>query len=235
MEVLAILRVLWRRRLLAGVGALAAVAAALTAGAGGATTGGFAKTSAMLDTTRSQLVNPAPRGAESLPWRASLLAQRLGTRSIKERIAREARIPVRQLTVVDTELTVPTVAASLPRTAEEGAAVVHEPYLLTVSTDGVLPVISIEATAPDRDGAARLTEAAVGGLEAGAAEDAERGIEFSVEHVGPIEARATRSGGGELMAVGAAAALLIAWCAAVALFPTGTTRKIAARRAVESA
>jgi hypothetical protein len=190
MEIVAVLRVLWRRRLLLAIGFVAAVALGMKLGRSPLPPSGFAKTRVVFDTPESQLVTGAPNGADSLPWRATLAAMLLGSDSARLDMSRALGIPAGQLDVTDLELTAPSVPASLPRAATTAADVLTAPYSLTVHTDDTLPVVGIEAAAPDRVAATRLAAAAVRVLQAGASSRDTREIQgLSVQPVGPIESR----------------------------------------------
>ena len=65
MELVAILRALWRRRLLFGIGCRGHRAIAVMLAANTATRTGKATTRVMLDTQNSQLVGASPSGAET--------------------------------------------------------------------------------------------------------------------------------------------------------------------------
>jgi PST family polysaccharide transporter len=166
MEIIAILRVLWARRVLLVLGLLVACALGFKLGAGATPSSGFAWTRVLLDTPKSQLIDRAPRGLETLQWRAGLLASLLASDDIERRIARDTGIPREQLGVVDLSLTTPTVLASMPKAAAEAAAVTYEPYVLTVAPDESLPVVNLHAVGPHRAQAARLLTAAAKELEA---------------------------------------------------------------------
>ena len=168
MELVAFLRVLWRRRILVGVGAILAVAVGFAVGGSPVPPSGLAKADVIVDTPQSALAAAAPRGFDTFYWRATLLAMLLGTDPARQQIARVTGVPEDQIAVTDLELTAPTVPAALPVAAVQAATTTAEPYVLTVSTNDVLPVVSIQAAAPDRAGAARLAAAAVSALQTGA-------------------------------------------------------------------
>ena len=119
----------------------------------------------LVDTPQSQLINADPARVESLPWRAHLLSQLLGTESAEAADRQRGRHSSDQLAVIDSELAMPTIPASLPRTAAEAAADPPEAYLLTVHSDAMVPLISLAAEGPDREAAARLAKAAARDLE----------------------------------------------------------------------
>jgi len=218
MELVGTLRLLWRRRLLVALGAVAAAAVFLV-GAGGKTREiSIASTGVVLDTPDSQLIHPAPRGAETLPWRAGLLADLLTTRPAVTRLAREAGVSRRQLAVMDPSLALPPVPASLPKNAAEVAARTPGPYVLLVTFDQLIPIVSIDAAAPSRRAAVRLAAAAAAALKAGApSTSATSRPAFVVESVGPI--RTKRAGGksNDKVALAVSCLSFVLWCAAIAV------------------
>ncbi len=218
MSISGVMRELWPRRILIALGAVLAIGLGLKVAGGAEDGSGIARTSVLLDTPDPQLLDPTPPGVKSLAWRATLLAEVLGAEPAHGRIARDAGIPAAQLAVVEPKLNVPTVPASLPRAAAEAAAVTPEPYVLIVRTDGVLPLISIKTTAPDREGAVRLAEAATGSLRATAAlGDAPKVSRFVVNRVGAIKTRELAGDGRLLIASALAISFFGLWCAAIAL------------------
>lgn len=216
MELLAIARILWCRRLLVALGAVAVIALAVMVATGPASTTAVATTRVALDTERSQLVDGDPPGADTLIWRGQMLADLVASRPVADRIAREAGIPADQLFVVDPELSIPTIAGAIPRHAVEVAAVETEPYVLTVGWNVNVPIIGVTASAPDRAHAKRLANAAVDSLERSDTEVGSRRIQgFVVESIAPVEVEVTVSGRKRAIAVMMAVVLLGLWCAAI--------------------
>ena len=211
---------LWRRRGVLGLGALLALALTVKVISGADGGGAIATTTALVDTPQHQLVDRAAGGVETLGWRAAVLAELLGTESAKRRIARAVPVPARMLSVVAPELNLPTIEASLPQVASEAASSSLAPYVLTTSTDGVLPLIKIQSQAPDGDRAIRLAGAAVSELEAGAVPlprpDSPR---FMVTRVAPITARAAPGDPQVLPALAVGGTMFCLWCAAAILVP----------------
>jgi hypothetical protein len=220
MEVVAALRLLWRRRIRVGIGAVLALAVAVAVGRSPVPASGLAKTRVVVDTPRSQLVTGAPRGADTLYWRATLLAMRLGTDAARQQLARETQVPADKIAVTDVELTAPSVPASLPTAAVQAATVTPEPYVLTVDTNDVLPIVSIETTAPDRVGATRLAEAAVHALQAGASPgDTAAAQGLSIQQVSPIVARVIPGGPGRMKMALVAVVVFGLWCLCLLVGP----------------
>jgi hypothetical protein len=220
MEVLAVLRVLWGRRLLVLLGGVLSVVIGVGLGASPVPDRGLASTRVAVDTPRSQLVTDAPLGADSLPWRATLLATGLAAPSERKEMARAAGIATHDLAIVELELAAPPVPASLPRAAVRAAAVTTEPYVLAVRTDGVLPVVEIETHAPDRKRAARLAEAAVLALQSGASpQDTPERQGLNIERITPIETHVMAGGSGRAKMAAMAGVLFCLWCASFTLVP----------------
>lgn len=232
-----VFRGLWRRKALLALGVLLALGLTLKMIGGTGGGGAVATTSVLADTPGHQLIDQGSAGVETLGWRAAVLAELLGTESAKRRIARAVPIAPPMLSIVDPELNLPTIEASLPQVASEAAASSLAPYVLTTRTDGILPLIEIRAEAPDSDQATRLAAAAVSELEAGAVlgprPDSPR---FVVTPVGSISARAV-SGDPEIVrAVAIGGIVFCLWCAAIILAPACVDwwRRAGAERSLEA-
>jgi hypothetical protein len=228
-----VFRTLWRRKRLLGLGALLALAMTLKLITGAGGPGAVATTNVLVDTPGHQLVDSSSAGVESLGWRAVVLSELLGTEPAKERIADEAQIPARGLSVVAPELDLPTIDASLPAAASKAAASSLAPYVLTTSADGITPLIEIRAEAPDVDHATRLAAAAVSELETGSALGTQpQSPRFVTDRVASIKARAV-SGDPEFMrALAFGATLFCLWCVGIIVVPAGLGwwRRVSAER-----
>jgi hypothetical protein len=220
MELMMLLRLLWRRRLLVGLGAVVAVAVALAMGHGSTPASGLAKTGVVIDTPSSQLVADLPGNAPTLSWRATVMGMLLESTDARARIAGEVGIPAQQLAVVDTELVPPTIPASLPRAAAEAAAGTTEPYLLTVHTDNALPIVWIEAAGPAPRAAARLAGAAVHALQAGASPHSKDEVQgLSIRPLGPVHVRAIPGGPGRKKLLAVAVVVFGLWVVGLTVGP----------------
>lgn len=232
MELLPVLRLIWRRRLPLVVGVvIAAVVLVLLGGTKPVTTpSAVAWTSVALDTPESQLVGVAPRGGDSLAWRASLLTHLMASASTTQELAERAGVSARQVTVVDPALALPLVPTAMAQAAATAASGTVTPYVLTVFTkNDLLPVISIEAAAPNSGTAERLAHAAIAVLES----QASRGGHFTshiltsvnalsrqpfvVEQVTPLRVKALPSTALPVKAIGASFFVFVVWSAGVLL------------------
>jgi hypothetical protein len=220
-ELVAILRVLSRRPILVAIGAVLAIAVGVLAAGGKTERSGTASARLVLDTDRSQLIHQAPRGSETLPWRAVLLAELAGSKALTDDIAGEAGIRPNELVVVYPELADPFLPAILPTRAAEVARVTSEKYILTVRFDEMLPIISLEAEAPDRRTAIRLVTAAKGAIDdAGTPTQAGPQIQsLVVESAGPVRSKTIVNKPQPLLAVVLAILLFGIWSAGVAVIP----------------
>ena len=217
METVTILRELWHRRLV--VGALAVVA--LIAGLAFTHRSyevSIATSRILVDTPASQVVDVAPRGSDTLGVRANLLANLMTEGDVKAAIADRAGIPPRELTAgVETGGELPASLASAQR--DPGVRLLTTS--LIVNPDGdALPLIEIEAQAPDAVGAAQLASAAVAGLDdyldsKAAAEQVSDARRLSVTGLGASQVRQEVRGPGLLIGFGVAALVFVAGCVAI--------------------
>ena len=74
-----------------------------------------------LDTPKSQAVTVAKQGADTLVWRAGLLADQMASEPIIDEIASEIDVSPDQIAVVDPYLATPTVPTPVARAASEAA------------------------------------------------------------------------------------------------------------------
>lgn len=223
MELVGILRLLSRRPMLVAIGAVVAIAVGVLAAGGETKKSGTASARLVLDTARSQLTHQNPSGADTLTWRTVLLADLAGSRSLTDRIANQVGIRRNELVVVHPELEAPVLAATLPTRASEVAGVTSEKYILTVGFDEFLPIIALQAEAPDRRAAVRLVEAAEGALEDTATTPASTTTSriqgLVVESVGPVRSKAIIDEPQPLLGVAIAIVLFGVWSTGVALIP----------------
>jgi hypothetical protein len=243
MEFLTIVRLLWDRRLIVAAGIVVAVAAGVLAGRaseGGSASGGSGVGSLrlVLDTSDSQLVAAAPKGASTLPTRAALLADVLATDTGTALVAKAARAPYDQLVVVGPAARRIAVVDSPLVAASSAAPVARDaPYVVEAIADGVTPIISIAAYAPDAARAGRLARAAAAGLRRLLArKDGTRTRGFVFDTVTPLATR-TMVPTAHTRMVAAAGALTTfgAWCVLVVLGAGGARRMRQRATAIRSA
>jgi len=219
MELIAFVRILRRRRIVIAIGAVLAVLIGITVGHSPVPNSGLAKTEVIVDTPQSQLTTSDPQGASTLSWRATLMGMLLRSDQAVRQIARETNVPPTEVGVSDVELTGPATVAPLP-TAAIPTANTPAPYELTVHTDDVLPIVWIQAKAPDRAGAARLAQAAVHALQAGTSPQTTSRLQgLKIQEVSPIVAREIPGGPGRKKMALIAGVFFLLWCLCATLGP----------------
>jgi hypothetical protein len=220
MELMPIVRVLWRRRILIVLGLLAAIGIGAAVGPGAVSRGGLASARLVLDTPESQLVFADPKAAEELLSRTVLLSHAITTDEARARIAAELSVPVGEVVVADALFDAPAEPTTLPTAAAQAAFTRPEPYSIVVRNDDFLPIITLEAHAPDRAAAGRLIEAAKHVLlSPGPVAQPNWLRRLVVESFLATRTKEVVDDPGYVTAVGAGLASLSAWCAGVLLAP----------------
>ena len=246
MELLPVIRRIWRRRILLAAAVVCAVGAFVALGGPHppAATSGLAWTSVALDTPKSQLVAVDTPGADTLAWRASLLAHLMGTDNTTRQLAQRLGLNQYAVMVVDPTFAFPLVPSALPQEASVTAGLAVAPYMLAVYVNSdALPVISLQAAAPDRASAQRLAEAAVAVLESRASAGGTfsshvvtggRGFKlqaFDVKQVAPLRVKELSVAALPTKALAAAMFMFLAVCAGGVLLPQLSRRAWHQRRA----
>jgi len=229
MELVAVLRALWRFRLLVVVGCVVAGGLGYMATQGATTYQGVASTRVMLDTPTSQTLEANSLFGPSLEWRAALVGDLMASDAARDRVARGMGIPADQLYIHAPYMSVAPVAAQLPRHALEVGSASSEPYELAIQSVAKLPIITIDARAPTRAKAARLATRGAEAVKAKADEPTVPGGKFVVEKISPVRTREISSGPRKAIAAAVAIGVLALWCAAITLFAGLRDRRRAAR------
>jgi hypothetical protein len=120
---------------------------------------GHAQEHVLVDTAESLLVDANAEDAESIGTRAIILSDLLADDQARERIARAAGVRSEEIAVVGLGTTVPDVGTPLAERALE-VVQARAPYQIYISEGPSLPILSILATAPERNDAERLARAA---------------------------------------------------------------------------
>jgi hypothetical protein len=172
MDTVTMLRDLWRLRLcVAGVCLLAVLAGAAVLykvsfpPQSRSYDVGTATARILVNTPSSQVVAVSPRGSELLGWQADLLASLMVDGAIKTAIAQRASLQPNQIVGVTDAVTSPSASGPAPVSAPSGPrAFVLTTHVLTDSAGNNVPIIELDAQAPNQAAAARLADAAIGGL-----------------------------------------------------------------------
>jgi hypothetical protein len=224
MQIVTILRELWRLRLLVALTAIVAVIVAISVAYKVSPSSiesrkysvGVATARILVDTPDSQVVEVAPEGSDATGVRANLLANLMVEGEIKSEIARRAGLPPAELEGVAKTAALPAAGATPPD---------PRGYVLTTdvlsSQDGErLPIIEIEAQAPDAAKAAALADAAVTGLREhldskAAADQVKTTDRLQLNPLGGPQARDVVRGPRMALAIAAGIFVFLAGCATI--------------------
>lgn len=222
MELVTILRSLWRLRLLVGIVAFAATVVGWMLAyqfsfppQSRSDKVGIATVRVLVDTPKSQVVEVAPKGSETLGSRANVLANLMVDGELKAAIARRAGLRPNQLfAATEPAPGDPAVTPVDPKAHSLMAGVV------TNSDSAELPIIKLEAQAPDTEQAINLANAAVTGLgdyldSKAAGEEVSDGRRLQVSGLGAAQAHVATRGTSRLMALGAAIFVILSGCTAI--------------------
>jgi hypothetical protein len=187
---------------------------------------GIASTRVLVDTPGSQVVNVNPKGSETLGERASLLASLMVEGEIKASIAKRAGLNPKDL-LATTESTVESANAAPEDARAARVSTASANYSLTtrvlINTDGAqLPLVEVEAEAPNTAAAAKLADAAVTGLSdaldrKATEEDTDSQDRLTVSPLGSPRIEEATRGPGLTLALAAAIAVFLAGCGAILL------------------
>jgi hypothetical protein len=125
---------------------------------------GTATARILVDTPASQVVDVAPKGSDVLGVRANLLANLMVDGEVKTAIARRAGLRPEQLSGVGDVVTGPSAAAAGATPTDPRHAWIIRTQVLATADGSALPIIEVEAQAPDARSAERLASASVSGL-----------------------------------------------------------------------
>jgi hypothetical protein len=164
MELVHILKSLWRSKALVIAGALLALVAAIVIGARGQTTqGGTASTEIMIDAQQSAL-GDLRRDVVPLVARGGIFARFLGADGVTNSIASKASVSPDDVAVVGPELSidgVPDQASAERAIGLEGDA----KYLIQVQQGDQLPLLTVFTQAPTEEEARALADATAAALD----------------------------------------------------------------------
>jgi hypothetical protein len=168
MNSVTILRNLWRRRMLVAVAGFVAFAAGWLFAFGPALsfppkprgyTVGVATANLLVDTPRSQVIEVAPKGSDTLAARANVLANLMVDGGIKDAIAKRAGLPAKKIIA-----SAPSPDGSQPPPKLTAHSMAYTTSVVLTSDMAELPIIKVETQGPDVSKALRLANAAVNGL-----------------------------------------------------------------------
>lgn len=234
MEIVRILRVLRRHRLLVGVGLVPAIVVALSMMyrlsllppklESRTTHTGTASARLLLSAKEQRTPQLEAAMNEMLPAQASLLADRLASDESRARIARDAALPPDDVAIYGPSADAPPVAVPLAVEAREAAGLSTEMYRLTTSTQGRVSIIVLRARGPDSAGAAKVVDAAAVALAELVPSDSADAPGLVLERLGPAVG-VTRVDRPKLtVALFAALTAFVLWSSAIVLL-SGIARR----------
>jgi hypothetical protein len=213
MGLVAVLRVLWRRRLAVLVGMLATIAIGVVGLKlhGAPTATASAQSKVLVDTPSSLVASAQAPGALTIYPRSRVIADLMATESAEAEIARRAGIDPAELAVLGPGAAAPPLV--ITAIAEQAAEVARPvaPYLVSVEVTPGLPILSITAIGADPAEALALGRAAVATLPSVARAAPGGGDSVRVETWGAPTVATKTSGGRKTIAVGALGFFAV-WC-----------------------
>lgn len=220
MGLVGLAHVLWKRRIAVAIGALLAIVVAavgIQRGAGSVSTVS-SSSKVLIDTPKSLVADARARGAGTIYTRARLVGNLIADDDAKAAVARKAGLQPSELAIAGPGAAAPPDA--IAPLAEQAIAVAKPiaPYLISVEVAPSLPIVSISATAPDRDQAVRLDRAAVETLSSVASEAPGGGSSVAIRRLGRPLIATKAAGGGMAKPVAGALALFALWCLGCVLF-----------------
>jgi hypothetical protein len=173
---------------------------------------GVATASVLVDTPRSQVVEVAPEGSETLGERANVLANLMVDGEIKDVIAQRAGLAPKQLTATATSGGAAEPAKPLNK---RSYALMTNAVVASDSAD--LPIIRVQTQAPDVTSAIKLANAAVTGLSSyldakAANETVPAARRLRVRALGVAQGHEAPRGPGRITALGVVIFLFAAGC-----------------------
>jgi hypothetical protein len=216
MGFVALLRVLWKRRLTVIVGLVAAIAIGVVGikmkGPPTATTSATSKV--LIDTPSSLVATAKAPGALTIYSRARVVADLMATEAADAEIAERAGLEPSELAVLGPGAAAPPLV--ITAVAEQASEVVRPvaPYLVSIEVTPGQPILSITAIGADEATAIALGKAAVETLPTVAREAPGGGDSVNVETLGAQTIGIKTSGGRKTIALGAFV-FFVFWCIAV--------------------
>ena len=232
MDIVTILRELWRRRILVGLVAVAAVAVGILVAyrfsplppklESRSYDVAVATARMFVDTPDSQVVDVSPKGSETLGMRAGLLSTLMVEGSVKEAIAKRVGMPPSRLITTAESAPGSEGGPPLPKPGPDDYVVSTRVVLNTVQEQ--LPIIEIEAQAPKAAAAAALANATVSGLSdyldsKAASEQVADGRRLRVSGLGPAQVVEVHRGPQRSVVLVVALLAFVAGCALIVIVP----------------
>jgi hypothetical protein len=225
MEIVSVLRVLRRHRFLVAVGMGLAFLLALSLTfqlslmppklGSKKQTSGVATARVIIAARTQPAFDLESHITDTLGTRAALLADLLSTDAVRKRIAKSAALEPEQIAIITPVMGPATLPVPLAVSATEAAAVATEPYMLTVNSEGQIPIIALRATGPDALRAAKVVNAGIASIRELIASKSAGRPDILVEPLGPAMAKTLVQGPRKAIAGAAAIVVLAMWCTGI--------------------
>jgi hypothetical protein len=225
MEIISILRVLRRFRLLVAAGAALSILVALMMAyqvsflppslASKQRTSGVATARVIIAARTQPAFDLKSHITDTLGTRAALLADLLSNEDLRARIARGAGLKPDEVAVLTPVWGAPTIDIALPVSATEAASLAYEPYVLRVTSAGKIPIIALRAIGPDPVRAAKVANAGIAAIDELIANRSPGRPNIVVEKLGPALTTTVVTGPRRAVAAGAALVVFGLWCTGI--------------------
>ncbi len=240
MEIVSILRVLRRHRILVALGVALSILVALKMAyqvsfmppslASKQQTSGVATAKVIIAARTQPAFDLDSHITDTLGTRAAILADLLSADDVRARIAHGAGLQPGQVAVLTPVWGPPTIDIALPLAATEAAGLTYEPYVLTVTSEGNIPIITLRATGRDPIRAAKVANAGIAALDELIAARSPGRPNIIVERLGPATARTIVTGPRKAVAIAASMVLLAAWLIGIVFMSWFKARRRRLRR-----
>lgn len=227
MGLVGLLHVLWRRRIAVAVGVLVAIAVAVLGiqrGAGAVPTVS-SSTKVLIDTPKSLVADAQARGATTIYTRTRLVGGLMADDDAKAAVARRAGLEPSEFAIAGPGAAAPPDVVTPLADQAITVAKPTQPFLVSVEVTPSLPIVSIYASAPDRDQAVKLGRAAVDTLASVARGAPGGGSSVAIEQLGKPLIATKAAGSGKAKAVAGALAVLVLWCLGCLVFDSASRRR----------
>lgn len=243
MELLSILQRLAQHRVLVVAGIVPALLAGLIIGfqvslspfaiASRDETRTIGRAQILIQTQREPIADLQPEGAElpTLGARALMMSDLMATDTVRRDIARRAGIALDRLTVVAPSQNLAEVPTRLA--VEANALRLTTPYVLIAAADGVIPIVSLAATAPPKVDPRPLAAAGVASFQQlVSAQDVRSGLRAAA--LGPARAQIIHEGSKVPLGVAATFMIFLLWCSAIVVLTSWLARLSRPRHAASA-
>jgi hypothetical protein len=213
MEIISILRILRRRWLLLLPGVALAALAGLTvlyqvpSMKSRETVSGTASGRVLLAARDVPAFDLDSGISGTLPNRAVMLSDLMATDRSRASIARRAGVDAADLAILGPASGAPEIGVPIAVESTAAASLAYEPYVVNITTEAQVPIITVRGSASDSATAAKLVDATRAEMEKTIASDSGAQKVIGAERLGPVAQRTVRDA--PAMPLGIAVAMLV--------------------------